>query len=64
MVPKKGRIDPATTLGRIMFDTLAREVGAALRRAREARNLSLREAALTWYNGWRVRRPIGSMFEQ
>ncbi len=28
-----------------MFDTLAREVGAALRRAREARGLTLREAA-------------------
>jgi len=28
-----------------MFDTLAEEVGAALRRAREARDLSLRDAA-------------------
>jgi transcriptional regulator with XRE-family HTH domain len=31
-------------VGRIMFDTLAEEVGAALRRARETRNLSLRDA--------------------
>lgn len=31
-------------VGRIMFDTLADEVGGALRRAREARKLSLRDA--------------------
>ena len=37
--------DPATLVGRMMFDTLAEEVGAALRRAREARDLSLRDAA-------------------
>lgn len=31
-------------VGRIMLDTFAEEVGAALRRAREARKLSLRDA--------------------
>jgi transcriptional regulator with XRE-family HTH domain len=36
-------LDTATDAGGIMFDTLAREVGAALRRAREGRGLTLRD---------------------
>jgi len=37
-----------------VFDTLAREVGAALRRAREARNLSIRDATRVSSGGFKA----------